>query len=204
MVYAFDVHGFPKDINMKTRSILSAALLLPLATVAGAHPLSETGAALGLAHPFRGLDHLFAMVAVGLWAAQMGGRSVWRVPAAFAAALLAGAFLGLAGVPLPMVETGILVSVLALGLLVAFSVRASGAAGIAIAALFAVFHGHAHGTELVAGTSAFAYVAGMTLSTVALLGAGVAAGRALAARPVTVRTAGAAITVAAVVVSGLL
>jgi urease accessory protein len=182
-------------------------MALPLAAsrVATAHPLAETGFPAGLGHPFRGLDHLLAAVAVGLWAAQMGGTARWRVPAVFLGAMVAGAVMGRAGVALPAVEPGLLASLLVIGLFVALSVRWPGVSGLGVAAVFAVLHGHAHGSEAVLGVSFIEYVAGLALATAVLLVTGTAAAHAARTRPQTIRLAGLTIAAAGVLAAaGLL
>jgi len=155
-----------------------AAPLLAAAHVGGApHDHGTSAFAAGFAHPFTGLDHLAAMVALGVWSA-MTTRRVWLAPAAFAATLLVGALLGLAGLALPAVEPMIAASLLVLGLLVATGRQLPAAAGAALAAGFALFHGAAHGTEL-AGPGAAAALAGMVLATALLHGAGIGLGLAL-------------------------
>ncbi|SFH90307.1 HupE/UreJ family protein [Albimonas pacifica] len=144
----------------------------------GVHGASESLAA-GVLHPLFGLDHVLAMVAVGLWAAQVGGRALWMVPAAFVAAMTAGFGLSVAGLTLPSAEPMIVASVVALGLLVAAAVRLDVRVGAGLAALFALFHGAAHGAELGdAGAAAFGL--GFVAATAALHGAGVALGLGLA------------------------
>jgi urease accessory protein len=167
---------------------------------AAAHTFGAEGAgfAAGLGHPLFGADHLLAMVAVGLWAAQLGGRAVWQVPAAFVVALVAGALLALAGVGLPAVEPGIMASVLVLGLLVAGAVRLPAAAGMALVGLFALCHGHAHGAEMPAAADPALYGLGFVLATGFLHALGLALGFVAArqAAPAAARCAGAAIAVA--------
>src|SRR5512135_3708061 len=127
-----------------SRTIVLAALCL-YAGAASAHPgHAAAGFAGGLAHPFLGVDHLLAMLAIGLWAAQQGGRALWAVPAAFVGAMLLGGALAWAGWMLPHVEAAIALSVLVTGLLIATERRAPVGVGIALAAVFAVFHGYAH------------------------------------------------------------
>ena len=157
--------------------------LLALAPAAWAHPGHglHVHTALGVfsagfSHPFSGLDHILAMVAVGLWAAQMGGRALWAVPLSFVVAMALGGALGVGGVPLPGVELGIAGSVMVFGLLITVGARLPLAAGMALTALFALFHGHAHGAELAAGASALTYGAGFVLATATLHGLGLAAG----------------------------
>jgi len=158
--------------------IVTALVALSLAPAAQAHIISAQGAgfAAGFAHPFSGLDHLLAMVAVGLWAAQLGGRARWVVPLAFMGAMAAGAGLALAGVRLPAVETGIASSVMILGLLVAISARLPAATSAVLVGAFAVFHGHAHGTELPQAASEALYGAGFLLATGLLHATGLGVG----------------------------
>ena len=119
---------------------------------------------------------MLAMVAVGLWAGLNGGRALWVWPVAFVGVMVAGGALGIAGVPLPMVEPGILASVVVLGLLVLAAAQLPVALGAAIVAVFALLHGHAHGAELPAEAAAVTYAAGFAIATALLhaLGLGVA------------------------------
>ncbi len=143
----------------------------------------------GLMHPLSGLDHVLAMVAVGVFAAQLGGRATWAVPAAFAGMMAVGGLMGAVGVGLPWVEAAIGLSVLALGLLVAGGVRMPVAAAMALVGAFAVFHGHAHGMEMPAGAGALQYGIGFIAGTAALHAVGLALG--LATGPRMARLAGA-------------
>ncbi len=183
-------------------------LTLALATVAAATPaLAHTGAgathgfAAGLAHPLMGLDHVLAMVMVGLWAALVGGRAVWAWPAAFVGLMVAAALLALAGLPAPGAEIGIALSVVGLGLLVALRLPLTLAAGAALCGAFALFHGHAHGAELPEGAGAGAYIAGFTLATLVLHAAGLwlAVSLARLERAWAPRLAGGAVALAGVV-----
>jgi urease accessory protein len=164
-----------------------------------AHPGHHfQGVMSGVAHPILGVDHLLAMVAVGLWAAQLGGRALWMVPGAFVALMAAGGALGTAGMPMPFVESGIAVSVLLMGLLIVSAAKAPLAASIPLVGLFALFHGHAHGAELPADAAVLSYSIGFLAATVALLGTGMGLGllaRRLISSRVLFRTAGAAISV---------
>ncbi len=126
----------------------------------------------GFLHPLMGLDHLLAMLGIGVWAAQLGGRAMWLVPAAFIAVMTGGAALALAQAPLPMVELGIAGSVLAIGVLVAFGTRLPVTAAMAVAGAFALFHGHAHGTELPGFAAPAIYGAGFLAATALLHAAG--------------------------------
>lgn len=130
----------------------------------------------GFLHPLTGLDHLLAMIAVGLWAAQMGGRMVWALPAAFVLTMLAGGIAALGGMPLLLVEPGIAASIVVLGLLIAMAVRLPLLAGCALSGLFALFHGYAHGAEMAAGSGAALYFIGFALTTAFLHGVGIALG----------------------------
>lgn len=162
--------------------VILSLCVLAFVGSAGAHPI-DAGAGLtaGFAHPMSGLDHVLAMVAVGLWAAQLGGRALWLVPGAFVAMMLAGGALGLSGIGLPAVETGVAGSVLLLGLLVAFGVRAPLGISMALVGGFALLHGHAHGSEMPAGAGAL-YVLGFTAATAFLHAIGAAIGLTCGAR----------------------
>ena len=176
--------------------LLLAALIVP--SLAHAHVgVGETSGFLhGMGHPLNGLDHICAMIAVGLWAAQMGGRSIWAVPLTFVGVMALGGFLGAMDVNLPFVEMGIVISVLALGVLVAASVRLPLAASVIIVGLFAAFHGHAHGAAIPETASGLAYAAGFIIATALLHALGIGLGITIQrlARPQVVRFAGIAIT----------
>ncbi|OMG67929.1 HupE/UreJ family protein [Stutzerimonas balearica] len=176
------------------RKILIATTLLLSPALAFAHPGHDhAGVMSGLAHPLFGLDHLLAMLAVGLWAAQQQGTARWALPLTFVATMLFGGLLGFAGIEMPLMETGIAGSVLALGLLVALAVRPPVAIAAGLTALFAASHGVAHGLELPALSSPWGYAAGFVAATAALHAAGYAVARSLpqAAAPL-VRIAGVA------------
>ncbi|EKE43147.1 HupE / UreJ protein [Oceaniovalibus guishaninsula JLT2003] len=147
------------------------------ATPAAAHvPAGAYGSfAAGFTHPLFGLDHLLAMVTVGLWAGLLGGRAVWAVPTAFVAVMIAGFALALSGASLPVVEPMILASTVVLGLAVAFAVRVDLRVCAVVVGVFALFHGFAHGTEL-GGAGALRFGAGFVLATVLLHALGVAIG----------------------------
>lgn len=133
----------------------------------------------GLMHPFSGLDHVCAMLAVGLWAAQTGGRSLLFIPIIFSGTMLLGGVVGMVGVGLPFSEWGIALSVLVLGGLVAASVRLSLWLSGGLLALFALCHGYAHGAEMPESVSALAYALGFMMATLALHITGVGAGIAI-------------------------
>lgn len=163
-----------------TRFLLALSFAA-FASPAAAHPFhgAGTGFAAGIAHPFLGLDHLLAMMAVGVWAAQIGGRALWVVPLSFVGTMLAGGVLGLAGLTLPYVEPMVAASVLALGLLVSSGWKTGAAPGALLVAFFAVFHGLAHAAELPLEASAVTYALGFALATAALHAAGIGAGAGL-------------------------
>ena len=137
------------------------------------------GLANGLMHPLTGLDHLCAMIAVGLWAAQCGGRALWAVPLTFVSVMTFGAALGMAGIPLPFTETGIIASVLILGVLIAAAVRLPLAVSMSIVGLFALCHGHAHGAEMPANASGLTYGLGFVAMTALLHLVGIGWGLAM-------------------------
>lgn len=159
---------------LRTLGLVSLCLLSGTASAHTGDHTTVTGFAGGLAHPLQGLDHLLAMIAIGLWAAQQGGRATWAVPAAFVGAMALGGGLAWAGIALAHAETGIALSVLVLGLLVATRRRWTLTAGMAITAAFALFHGYAHGLEMPQAASPVLYGLGFVLATVCLHGAGIA------------------------------
>jgi urease accessory protein len=164
--------------NIFTRCCI-ALMSMSFCGIASAHPGHGAGLLAGIAHPLLGFDHLLAMVAVGVWAFQLGGRARWMVPVSFVTLMAAASAIGMAGIALPMVESGIAMSVLMLGLLIAFSVRVMPMFAAAIVALFAIFHGYAHGAEMNGFGSAWQYAIGFTLATAALHGVGLMLGAGL-------------------------
>jgi urease accessory protein len=163
---------------------------------AGAHG----GFASGFSHPFGGLDHVVAMVAVGLWGAFLGAPAVWLLPVVFPVVMAFGGALGVAGVPIPSVEIGIALSAIVLGLLVAGAVKTPLWIAAIIVGAFAIFHGHAHGTELPGNANALAYSAGFVVATGLLHLAGIALSslKRWSAGEMLVRAGGAAISLAGV------
>ena len=158
----------------------SPLLILASASMAFAHA-EQSGAAgilAGLAHPISGLDHVLAMVAVGLWGAQLGAPAIWALPVAFPMVMALGGMLGLMGVPLPGIEYGIAASAILLGAAVLFEIRPPLPVAAIVVGVFAIFHGHAHGTELPAGSSALLYSMGFVVATGALHAAGIGIGTA--------------------------
>lgn len=184
-------------MNYRRMAIVFALLALP--GIAQAHTgLHTDGAVAGFGHPFSGLDHVLAMIAVGFWAATLGGAARGIVPSAFVAVMALGGAMGIYGIELPMVETGIALTVAVLGLLVAFEVKVPTPVAAAIVGICALFHGHAHGTELPGMSSAAGYVAGFLAATVVLhlAGIGLAYVRFGRAGQVVGRIAGAAVAIA--------
>lgn len=187
------------------RPLLAAGFLTLLPSMAFAH--TGVGDAHGLAHgflhPLTGLDHVLAMVAVGILAWQSGGRAVWAVPVTFVALMVVGGALGASGIDLPYVEIAIALSVVVLGAAVAFGVTLPLAGAMAIAGFFALFHGHAHGAEMPDDASGLAYGLGFVAATAALHLAGIGIGMGIARLgerhgAVLVRASGAAIALGGV------
>lgn len=157
--------------------LLGFAGMLP---VAEAHTLGADGSGViaGLAHPFTGLDHWLAMIAVGIWAGQLAGKAVWRVPMTFTSTMMLGSILGFLDLSLPVLETTIASSVLIFGLMIAGSLRLSTMAASGLVGFFALFHGFAHGMELPQTASPILYGIGFVFTTLLLhcLGLGIAKG----------------------------
>jgi urease accessory protein len=151
-------------------------MLLPSSASAHSEGGTIGGFTSGFTHPLSGLDHIVAMVAVGLWGAFLGGRAMWMLPVVFPAVMAFGGALGVLGVPLPSVETGIAVSGVVLGLMVTFAVKPPLWVAAVIVGFFAVFHGHAHGTELPGSANAMTFSAGFVISTGLLHLCGIAFG----------------------------
>ncbi len=169
--------------------VIASALAGPALAHTGVGAVHGFGA--GLLHPLFGVDHVLAMVAVGLWAGLTGGRARFAYPLAFVGMMVLSGLWGMSGAALPGVEIGIAVSVVVLGLAIALRATPPLAAGAAACAIFAIFHGHAHGAELPQGSSGLGYALGFVLATAALHGAGLALAGLLAARaPQRARVAG--------------
>lgn len=183
---------------MRHFSVLTVAILVLFfgqAALAHTGVGSTNGFISGFAHPLFGLDHLLAMIAVGLWAAQQGGRALWLVPCTFVAVMALGGLSAHLGIGLPAVEMGIGLSVTVLGLAVATNLKLPVILGMALVAVFAVFHGHAHGAEMPENASGLAYGLGFALATALLHLIGIAlAWIGSYASRVTTRVAGGLIT----------
>lgn len=182
------------------------ALVLALVpTLAYAHPghgADTGGIGWGLAHPFTGLDHVLAMIAVGLWAVQLGKRAIWLLPLSFVSAMATGAALGMNALRLPFVEPAILAGVIGLGAVIAFAARLPLGASAALVSVAALFHGQAHGSGISPGTAGFGTVMGLVVATVLLHVLGLAGGLGLQriAQHRVIRAAGATILSVAVLI----
>ncbi|WP_262269534.1 HupE/UreJ family protein [Microvirga yunnanensis] len=185
---------------MFKRSVL-ATLFMAAAMPALAHTghASASGFVSGFSHPLGGIDHVLAMVSVGLFAALLGGRAMWALPASFVGMMLAGGILGLTGIAIPAVEFGITLSVVVLGAVVTWGRQWPIQAAAAFVGVFAVFHGHAHGVEIPSGASVALYSLGFSLATVLLHGAGMTVATITARQAHVGRLAGAAIAVGGLV-----
>ncbi len=157
-------------------AIIALATLLPSAAFAHMGVGDTSGFAHGFMHPIGGLDHVFVMVAVGLLAARLGGRALWLVPLSFVTIMIVGGIAGVGGIGLPFVELGIAGSILVLGLVIALGRQIPTPLAMALAGFFAIFHGHAHGTEMRVDAASFAYGAGIVAATALLHAAGIALG----------------------------
>jgi urease accessory protein len=160
------------------RTAIAAAILIALTGAAAAHPGhgDAGGFAHGFLHPLGGLDHVLAMVAVGLYAALLGGRALWLVPATFVTVMALGGALGAAGYALAYPEIGIALSIVVLGLAVALRISVPTLAAMVLAGVFAMFHGRAHGAEMPQDVSGYEYAAGFLAATALLHCAGIALG----------------------------
>lgn len=160
-------------------TVRAAAIALALSPAAAfAHTgIGETSGFMhGFAHPVSGLDHILAMVMVGVFAYQLGGRALWLVPATFVLVMAMGGGLGVFGIDVPFVEVGIALSVIVLGAIVALDIKAPTAVAVGMVGLFAIFHGHAHGVEMPENAGSLAYAAGFMIATAVLYAVGVGLG----------------------------
>jgi urease accessory protein len=167
-------HPYTFKYFFKAAFLLLILTLLPNQAFAHVGIGEASGWAHGMLHPFLGLDHLCAMLAVGLWAKQLGGRAVWCVPLTFVCVMVLGGLLGIASIPLPFIEAGILLSLLVLGLLIAAAIQLPFFVCVVIVAIFALFHGYAHGVEMPQSMSGLTYALGFMLSTTVLHAIGIA------------------------------
>ena len=164
-------------LGSKTRVVLAATLtILPGVALAHTGTGDSHGLVQGMTHPVGGIDHVLAMVTVGLYAVHLGGRALWLVPASFVGVMLLGGALGIAGLALPHGETAIALSVVVLGLAASLRLGLPTLAAMALVGAFAVFHGLAHGAEMPPDASGLGYAAGFALATALLHAAGVGLG----------------------------
>jgi urease accessory protein len=165
---------------MNWSAILSVIVVLILLSPSTAMAHVEKGQAagflIGVRHPWSGLDHVLAMIAVGIWGAQLGKPAIWILPVTFPMVMAMGAMMGLLRIPLPGVEIGIALSALLLGAMVAGEVRPKMAVAALLVGFFAIFHGHAHGSELPPGQSGMLYSMGFVIATGVLHGVGIGIG----------------------------
>jgi len=156
--------------------VAAAVWLSPGGALAHTGLGDTSGLTHGFMHPVSGIDHILAMIAVGVFAFQLGGRALWLVPATFVLVMAVGGALGMAGIAMPYVETGIALSVIVLGAIIALGIKAPVAIAMGIVGLFAIFHGHAHGAEMPADAAGAEYAIGFMLATAVLHVAGIALG----------------------------
>jgi urease accessory protein len=193
-------HCISRISHLASRIVI-LIILCPAPAFAHVQGAEAVGFLSGFRHPISGLDHVLAMVAVGLWGAQLGAPAVWVLPVAFPMVMAMGGMLGLMGVPLPGIEYGIAASAILLGAAVMFEVRPPLETAAILVGFFAIFHGHAHGTELPAGQSALLYSMGFVIATGCLHAAGIGIGTVhrWPAGRIALRAAGAMVCVAGVI-----
>ena len=165
-----------KETTTRFAIILFSLLVYAQAVEAHVHKGEAVSFLSGVKHPISGLDHVVAMIAVGLWGAQLGAPAIWVLPVAFPMVMAFGGMLGLFGVPLPGMEIGIAASAILLGAAVMMELRPPIALAAALVGFFAIFHGYAHGSELPAGESGLLYSLGFVMATGCLHAAGISIG----------------------------
>jgi urease accessory protein len=165
-----------KEMTTRLVTILLTFLICAQAAQAHVHKGEAVSFLSGLKHPISGLDHVVAMVAVGLWGAQLGAPAIWVLPVAFPMVMAFGGMLGLLGVPLPGMEIGIAASAILLGAAVMMELRPPLGLAALLVGFFAIFHGYAHGNELPAGESGLLYSIGFVMATGCLHAAGISIG----------------------------
>jgi len=182
---------------MKARYLIALTLCL-LPVLANAHPGHDGHSMFaGMAHPWLGMDHLIVMLAVGMWASQLGGGMRWALPLSFVTMMIVGAAMGLGGIQLGAVEQSIAASVCVLGLFLSTAIRFPTVVCILLTSCFALFHGYAHAAEA-GGNSALLYIGGFAVSTALLHGLGLGIGRLLSQHQRVIRWVGAAIAISGV------
>ena len=175
---------------MKRAAVTTFVIFFIFAPAAAlAHPGHDGAGGLvhGFVHPVTGIDHVLAMIAVGVLAAQYGGRALWLVPMSFLVAMAAAGAIGMAGIPVQIVEAGIGLSVVVLGLMIAFQIKPPTLVAMVVVGFFALFHGYAHGSEMPNGLAGLSFAAGFLVATALLLGAGVGLGLLLQRRTLSRR-----------------
>ncbi|NBJ13780.1 HupE/UreJ family protein [Microvirga arsenatis] len=188
-------------MKLKQSFLLAAMVVTAMPALAHTGIHSASGLVDGLAHPFGGLDHVLAMVAVGLFAAVLGERALWAVPATFASMMLVGGVMGVMGIGIPAIEAGIALSVVILGAILAARIRCRISVAMMLTGAFAIFHGYAHGAEMPTEAAAALYCLGFVSATGLLHGTGLVLGHAFGKRQMIHRLAGAGISVGGVVLS---
>ena len=185
---------------MTRAASLLLSLVWPAVAVAHTRGGEAFGFVSGFEHPISGLDHVVAMIAVGLWGAQLGAPAMWLLPVTFPMVMAFGGMLGLMGVPLPGIEAGIAVSAISLGFAVVREARPNLWIAALVVGVFAIFHGNAHGTELPPGANAILYSIGFVIATGLLHATGIGMGLAhrWPAGRMALRAAGAAVALAGV------
>jgi urease accessory protein len=190
--------------TIKTALLALAVAGIPATALAHVGAGDTHGFSHGFAHPIGGLDHILAMIAVGMFAACLGGRSIWLVPTAFVLMMAAGGALGIMGADVPFVEGGIAASVIVLGLAVALQWNVPTVAAMALAGFFAIFHGYAHGAEMPADVSGLGYAIGFMMATALLhiigIGIGLGIGRIGARSHIALQAAGGAMALGGVAI----
>ena len=166
----------PSRIFFLTICAVAICVVFPSFSIAHVEQGQATGFFTGIEHPWSGLDHILAMVAVGLWGAQLGNPAIWILPITFPMMMAAGAMMGLLGIPVPGIEIGIALSAILLGTMILLEVRPKLIIAATLVGFFAIFHGHAHGTELPAGQSGLLYSMGFVIGTGCLHGIGILIG----------------------------
>jgi urease accessory protein len=164
---------------MKRAAVTTFVISLVLAPAAAlAHPGHDGAGGLvqGFVHPVTGIDHVLAMIAVGVLAALYGGRALWLVPLSFLVAMATAGAVGMAGIPVQIVEAGIGLSIIVLGLMIAFQIKLPTLVAMVVVGFFALFHGYAHGSEMPAGAARLSFAAGLLIATALLLSAGAGLG----------------------------
>ncbi len=169
-------NGVPSSLYQLTPVAVAVCLFLPAVACAHVEQGQAASFLTGVSHPWSGLDHILAMIAVGIWGAQLGNPALWILPVSFPMMMAVGAMMGLLGIPVPGIEIGIAVSALVLGIMILGEIRPPLMAAVVLVGFFAIFHGHAHGTELPAGQSGLLYSMGFVIGTGCLHGVGIAIG----------------------------